>query len=99
MCVFTVRNMNAHLASNQSATALPPIIDLTTLAATFGIGRTTAYLLASAGEIKSLTLGTPGKHGKRMFLTESVLEYVNRRIAASEPLKCTGGTKAGGKGE
>ena len=69
--------------------AKPPIVlDLRGLQATFGIGRTTAYYLASAGEIQSLTLGAPGKRGRRVFLTQSVIEYVTRRLAESKPLSC-----------
>lgn len=67
---------------------LPPLLDLPTLEANFGIGRTTAYLLASSGELQSLTLGAPGKRGKRVFLTQSVLEYVERRSQESKPLRC-----------
>ncbi len=69
--------------------ALPPVLDLRALEANFGIGRTTAYQLASNGDIQSLTLGAPGKRGRRCFLTQSVLEYIQRRVAEAKPLNCT----------
>lgn len=78
-------NNPAQIGSDKIA-ALPPLLDLRALETNFGIGRTTAYHLASAGEIQSLTLGAPGKRGKRVFLTQSVLDLVNRRIATASPL-------------
>jgi hypothetical protein len=75
-------------ANGATITVLPPVLDLRALKATFGIGRTTAYLLATTGEIQSLTLGAPGKRGRRVFLTQSVLELVKRRAANAKPLNC-----------
>lgn len=70
------------------STPLPPVLDVRALQHNFCIGRTTAYHLATSGEIQSLTLGAPGKRGKRVFLTLSVIEYVKRRAAQAEPLNC-----------
>ena len=67
---------------------LPHVLDLKGLKAFFGISRTLAYQLASAGEITSLTLGAPGKRGKRAFLTQSVTDYIVRRMARAKPLNC-----------
>jgi hypothetical protein len=67
---------------------LPPILDVAGLDANFSIGKTTAYHLASAGEIQSLTVGAPGRRGRRVFLTESVVAYISRRLGASTPLNC-----------
>jgi len=67
---------------------LPPVLDLRALEANFSIGKTTAYHLASTGEIQSLTLGAPGKRGKRAFLTSSVFDYIQRRLAQSTQLNC-----------
>lgn len=69
-------------------TTLPPLLDFRTLQTHFQIGRTVAYQLASAGEIQTLTLGAPGKRGKRVFLTESVLAFLDRRTSDSAPLNC-----------
>jgi hypothetical protein len=77
-----VPDLDAFIAS------LPPVLGLQELKVNFQIGRTTAYHLASNGEVESLTLGAPGKRGKRVFLTKSVLEYVQRRLADSQPLNC-----------
>jgi hypothetical protein len=74
-----VMNKNGSTSHTQCAN-LPPLLDIRGLAANFKIGRTAAYLLASKGEITSLTLGTPGKHGKRVFLTKSVIAYISRRV-------------------
>jgi hypothetical protein len=76
--------------------ALPPVIDLRALDTNFGIGKTNAYLLASAGEIDSLTIGAPGKRGKRMFLTQSVLAYIGRRTVGAKPLNCKAASKGTG---
>lgn len=82
--------MNAPAPTPQlQIAALPPLLDLRAIADNFAIGRTLAYTLASAGEIQSLTLGAPGKRGKRVFLTQSVLEYVQRRADTTKPL-CIG---------
>jgi hypothetical protein len=35
-----------------------------------------------------MTLGAPGKRGKRVFLTQSVLDFLQRRIETSKPLNC-----------
>ena len=81
--------MNKYASFSEPKIALlPPVLDVRALEANFGIGRTTAYHLASSGEIESLTLGAPGKRGKRAFLTQSVLDYVQRRIGQSTPLNC-----------
>ena len=80
-------NTHAHSFTSQ-ITSLPQILDVSGLEQTFGIGRTTAYHLAAVGEIQSLTLGAPGKRGRRVFLTQSVIEYVTRRLAESKPLSC-----------
>ena len=80
---------NTHTFALQSRiAALPPVLDVRALEANFNIGRTTAYHLASSGEIQSLTMGAPGKRGKRAFLTQSVLDYVQRRLGESTPLNC-----------
>ena len=44
----------------------------------------TLYWLA----FPAITLGAPGKRGKRAFLTQSVLDYVQRRIGQSTRLNC-----------
>ena len=82
--------MNNRTANNQitAIAELPHVLDVRTIGQSFGIGRTTAYHLAAAGEIQSLTLGAPGKRGRRVFLTQSVIEYVTRRLAESKPLSC-----------
>jgi hypothetical protein len=81
-------NINAS-AIQAMIVALPPVLDLRALEANFGIGRTTAYQLASAGEIQSLTLGAPGKRGKRVFLTQSVVDHVHRRAMTAKRLNCS----------
>ena len=82
--------MNNHNANNQPSAlvVLPHVLDVRGLGQSFSIGRTTAYHLAAAGEIQSLTLGAPGKRGRRVFLTQSVIEYVARRVTESKPLSC-----------
>ncbi len=86
---------NTHVLSNASCPArLPAVLDFHTLEVNFGIGRTTAYLLATSGDIQSLTLGAPGKKGKRVFLTDSVLGYIDRRLKDSTPLNCVRPAKA-----
>jgi len=66
--------------------ALPPVLDLRQQAKHFGLKKTVAYALAGKGEITSLTIGAPGKRGKRMFLTDSILKFIERRVATSPPL-------------
>ena len=84
------------VSTNRSIAALPPILDLRALEANFAIGRTTAYHLATAGEITSVSLGAPGRRGRRRFLTQSVLDYISRRAAETKPLNC--GAKRKGNG-
>src|SRR5215213_403122 len=81
---------NATAQTQPEIAALPPVLDLRALQANFAICRTTAYSLASSGEIQSLTLGAPGKRGKRVFLTQSVLDFIERRTATAKPLNCLG---------
>lgn len=76
-------------ANEPTLATLPPILDFKALKSNFGIGRTTAYYLASMGEIVSLTTGIPGKRGKRVFLTDSVIAYIRRRATESTTLKCS----------
>lgn len=79
--------MNNSSTSNDPINiTVPPIIDLPYLRASFGISKTTAYALAASGEIQSLTMGAPGRRGKRVFLAQSVVEYVQRRLTESKPL-------------
>lgn len=73
---------------NSAQSQLPQVLDVRALKKHFGLGRTTAYLLATAGEITSLTIGRPGTRGKRAFLTESVLAYIKRRVENAKPLNC-----------
>lgn len=69
-----------------TVSTLPPILSVEEAQQYFKLGKTTLYALATAGEIQSLTIGAPGLRGKRAFLTESLLAYVNRRVAASPKL-------------
>lgn len=62
---------------------LPPVLSIEDASRLVSLGRTSLYALASAGEIQSLTLGAPGSRGKRAFLTDSLIAYINRRVEAS----------------
>lgn len=68
--------------------SLPPILDVQAAKRNFALGKTTLYHLAAAGEIQSLTIGAPGKRGKRAFVTQSLLDFMNRRATESKTLKC-----------
>lgn len=43
------------------------------------IGKTTLYSAATNGEIATVLLGAPGKRGKRLFVTSSVVAWIIRR--------------------
>jgi len=51
------------------------------------IGRTLLWQAATAGEIESVLLGAPGKRGKRLFVTASVVAWMVRRAKATAPPK------------
>jgi len=48
------------------------------------IGRTTLYTLTSAGEIESVSVGAPGRRGKRMWITASLVAWLIRRASATK---------------
>lgn len=52
------------------------------------IGKTTLYAAATRGEIETVLLGAPGKRGKRLFLTSSVVAWIIRRanVTARPPI-------------
>ena len=83
---------NAASTEPTSNATLPQLLDFHQLEEHFGISRTTAYLLASSGDLPSLTIGAPKKRGKRVFHLPSVLNYIAKRTAYSKPLNCKPGT-------
>jgi hypothetical protein len=49
------------------------------------IGRTVLYEAATREEIKTVLLGAPGKRGKRLFVTDSVIAWILRRATTTKP--------------
>lgn len=52
------------------------------------IGRTTLYELAASGEIQSASIGV--KRGSRVFVTSTVVEWLQKRLASTKRPKMGG---------
>lgn len=60
---------------------LPPLLDERGVVDRIvPISRSTLYCAAGAGEIQTASIGAPGKRGRRLYVTSSVVEWVLRRL-------------------
>jgi hypothetical protein len=84
-----LEKLPSHLQSilREQSDRLPPILDVPEAGKVVSCARTGLYALDVAGEIQSLTVGAPGKRGKRVYLTASLLAYLARRLVASPKIK------------
>ena len=58
------------------------------------VGRTLLYELATSGEIQTASIGI--KRGKRVFVTASVVQWLEKRMAATQRPQMAGRRTAGG---
>lgn len=66
---------------------VPPLLDAKGVRTYIApVGRTLLYQAAASGEIESVSLGM-GKKGKRLFITESIVAWINRRAVTTEKPK------------
>jgi hypothetical protein len=79
--------MNQHDAANVpllkiNLSEIPALLDVDGVQKHLApIGRTLLYELATSGEIETASIGL--KRGKRVFVTQSVVQWIQRRMAAT----------------
>ncbi len=78
----TIRFVKNAPEINLDCSGLPRLLDLDGVNKHLApLGHTLLYELASLGEIESVSVGL--KRGKRLFVTESIVQWLQRRMATT----------------
>ena len=78
-----VRPLTANLAELVNLAGIPPLLDVGGVNKYLApVGRTLLYSLATSGEIQTASIGL--KRGRRVFVTRSVVDWLQRRMEATE---------------